>query len=760
MGAIKLDKFGGMLPAWNNVLLPDGQASYSLNGYLFSGALIGWRQPKLLYQLKRSTSRYAFRIPNRVTNATAITASDSFWYEFDDPDTNVIRTPVVEDQYQRYYFASPSQPPQYATYDMIMASQTPWLLGVPGSGCAPGVMITGGGQATQLGFSTITNGGALTFIPANSIFLIPIVPNGTLLIQDVAFISDYTDPNVKFQAVVYTDLNGVPYELLGVGNVVTGTTAGVQATGTFTNAVSVQPNATYWVGIAIDSANWTFVANIDSTSGALTSNTFSNGPPAVLGGSFGTNLAQAGNFQMWADMIGQSVFEARGYVYTWVTAYGEEGPPSPPTLVNGWSNGIWTISLFTPDPLDMGVRRNIVSTRIYRTVTSSTGTGSYFLVAEIPVTQATYQDTTDDATVANNAQMLSLYWYEPPADLKGFASFINGMTVSFKSNEIWFSEPYRPHAWPPGYVLTTEFPIIGIGVAGQAIVVCTAGTPYVLNGANPASMSMSKINLTEPCLHRGSIVSTDTTVLYASQNGLIQVSQSGAGSNITEGWITRERWQGLTPVAQPGRIRAIKHATSYFAFGSVVGTDNSVAQQGFTVELSTEDQTSFTIWPQAGGHRLGFSQLSSPNGFDIDNVELDAWTGVGLLIQNNAIYYYDFTDQAPVIVPYRWRSKTYQPLTKKNFAAFRVWFDVPASTPPQVNRDLDDPQPTLGSNQYGIIRVYADGNLWTTRELRTSGELLRIYSGDKFDTWSFEIEGRVSVSNMQVATTVKELGLI
>src|SRR4029077_9973662 len=117
------------------------------------------------------------------------------------------------------------------------------------------------------------------------------------------------------------------------------------------------------------------------------------------------------------------------------------------------------------------------------------------------------------------------------------------------------------------YVLTTEFPIVGVGVCGQAIVVATQGTPYLINGVSPAAMALNKINLTEPCLHRGSIVATDTTVLYVSQNGLIQVSQSGQGSNVTEGWISRERWQELTPIRL---VRAIKHATTYFAFGTTI----------------------------------------------------------------------------------------------------------------------------------------------------------------------------------------------
>lgn len=181
---------------------------------------------------------------------------------------------------------------------------------------------------------------------------------------------------------------------------------------------------------------------------------------------------------------------------------------------------------------------------------------------------------------------------------------------------------------------------------------------------------------------------------------------------------------------------------------------------GFTVELSGQDQVSFTIWPQAGGHRLGFSQLSSPNGYDIYNVILDQWTGVGLLIQNGGIWFYDFTDQAPTIVPYKWRSKAFQHQSAKNFSAVKVWFSVPPGTPPQIDRNINDPQAELGPNQYGIVRVYADGNLWSTRELRTSGELLRIYSGIKVEQWQFEVEGRVLVSNLQVATSTKELGLV
>ena len=112
----------------------------------------------------------------------------------------------------------------------------------------------------------------------------------------------------------------------------------------------------------------------------------------------------------------------------------------------------------------------------------------------------------------------------------------------------------------------------------------------------------------------------------SSQNGLIQISSVGCGGNMTEGWIIRETWQELTPQKH---VRAIKHATSYFAFGR-----RCRSAIGFTVELSSQDQIVFH--DLAAGRRTPARVLAaefSPNEFDIDNVLVDPWTGVGLLVQ-------------------------------------------------------------------------------------------------------------------------------
>jgi hypothetical protein len=60
---------------------------------------------------------------------------------------------------------------------------------------------------------------------------------------------------------------------------------------------------------------------------------------------------------------------------------------------------------------------------------------------------------------------------------------------------------------------------------------------------------------------------------------------------------------------------------------------------------------------------------------------------------------------------------------------------------------------------FGVVRIIADGNYITERELRYSTELMRITSAQKYTTWQVEIEGIVSVTNIKLATSVKELRL-
>jgi hypothetical protein len=377
---------------------------------------------------------------------------------------------------------------------------------------------------------------------------------------------------------------------------------------------------------------------------------------------------------------------------------------------------------------------------------------TYFLVAEVSAPTVTYDDIISDAIIALNNQLESAEWTGPPTDLQGFVQAPNGMIVGFRTNEIWFCEPFRPHAWPGKYVLTTEFPIVGLGVCGQTIVVATDGNPVIVQGISPDSATQTSVKTALPCTSRGSIVSTPAGVYYHSPMGLVFIDPSGAVMNKTKDWIQRDKWAQLTP---PVSTRAATIDNIYFAFGTVylnpdtLLMDATYASAGFTVDSDTQ-------FPQAG-----FGLLTAPNGaLSIDNVLTDPWTGTVYLIQNQKVVFYDFYDSAPTLQPFKWRSRIYQQTSKKNFEVMRIWFDIPSGTAAQNDpRDTTASQPTFPHTpgQYGIVRVYGDGAVFTTREIRNNGELLRILSGQKYEFWQWEFEGVVKISNMQTATSVKEL---
>lgn len=901
--SFKLQKFGGMLPAWDDLLLPDGQSSDSTNGYLFSGALESWRVPKLLRTTTLSNPGFIYRVPkttsvrassllsflsnpndgDKITlgeevytftvtvtkaydvkigvdaSATAINAFAAFTYdngagtnagtlyglgtvanpaidqtqpgnkntlattfdphprinvvapdvgaaynatlvgetsggarllwtfngsaaptflgganltidtsitsqsvflEFTDPDTDVIRSPVVDDQFDRFYFASASTAPQYNTRERIEAGLPPWLLGVPAPGCTPGVSVTGGGSSAQLGFPTSTVG--TTGAPgANTIYMIPITPTGAMSINDVSIMAATTDASASVAAVLYSDLNGSPHELLNVGTQATGLVTGAPVTSNFVNPTGLLMNVKYWIGMAISAADAFQFANSTGNSGVVSLNTYTNGPPATIN-NLSTNY---GELQMWADLTTSSVLEARAYVYTYITEYGEESPPSPATTVTGWSNGTWTIDLFQPPPDQLGVTRNIKKLRLYRTVTATGGSTTYFQVTgtdgtDLDVTTAQYVDViTDDIVVANN-QLQSQLWTPPPEGLLGMVVMPNGVLAGWKGNEIWFCEPYRPHAWPPTYVQTTEYPIVGLGVSGNACVAATTGAPYVTQGVTPSSMTATKVQTSEPCHSRKSIIGNSDGVYYCSPNGLIMVSQYGTVTNTTETWVTREKWQALTPQAN---LAAVFMNGMYVTWERAPnGNEGALGNRGFTIEVNGADAQSFNILPQPGGHRLGFQKLANPLAQGIAAFMIDHWSSVSLLIVRNGLYYYDFGDQAPALTVLDWTSKEFQQRTRKNFEAVRIKFKVPpglaALNATRMENDTTDPVwlAPLPADRWGYLLVYADGGaLVTAREIRRPQEIMRILSGFKHETWKFRFITRLKIENMQVGTSVK-----
>jgi hypothetical protein len=461
----------------------------------------------------------------------------------------------------------------------------------------------------------------------------------------------------------------------------------------------------------------------------------------------------------------------RAYVYTFVNAFNEEGPPSDPTVETG-GIGTWVISAMdTSHPEE--VERVIDTKRIYRTVSGSSQT-LYYFVAEIPLAQADYNDGSSDDEVALNNVLESTEWFPPSEDMEGWAAMPGGYMVGWSERRIMFSEPYHPHAWPPSYEQATEFEIVAFGVFAATLVIGTVSQPYVGQGQNPASFTMQKLGTVDPCLSRRSMVATVVGVYYASINGLTMVNASGS-TNITQDLMTKQEWAAF----QPEGIYAAQLGLQYIGFYDSI--------HGFIFNPSEAQARLVTLTSFTG----------------VEGIETDAYTGNVYLIQNDLAM--DWDPEGGFPVDWRWKSKEFQTAKPLNFGAYRVDFAasdidtgdsaealygaynearlaarplstlgghllggggqtpglVPGFTLPEWRMPLGGsplyPIDASGSTAaYVRVRVFAGGDLKYDYILADQ-KIYRLPAGFKDDIWQVELISNATVYSFAIAENAKEL---
>lgn len=672
MVAIKVQDFGGMIPAMDDRLLPQNNAALSQNAWVYTGAIEGLRSPVAIYTPSNSLTKKVYRIPKTFFDKDHI--PDSYWLEFTNADTDVIRSPTVGDTFERYYWASSqsyaNDPPYYNTRARIIAGQTPYLLGIPAPTVAPGVSRMNGAyvfNASSLNYSTVGYRANLYKSAAYA------VDSNTKQVGPV----NQSTPALRYR--VQGGRAELRYGTTNSGLRITVSDEGIVTVGVPSPATSSSPTV----------------------------------PPP-----------------------GQGVLESRAYVYTWVSAYGEEGPPSPATVATAYSGDPWVIKVSAPSS-SVTTNRNITKTRVYRTITASSGATTYFYVDEFPIAQTVYTDTIGDDVVSENSILESTYWTPPPTDLEGMISMPNGIIAGWRDNEIWFCEPYRPHAWPAPYAVAVENQIVGLGVIGQTLVVCTTGYPYAITGINPANMVISRIATYEPCMSRGSIVSSQEGVYYVSPNGLV-LCVAGTVQVVTRNLVTKDHWLDYM---YADTTRAARLSGSYYVWGSIKPGCFEPSAFNSDVFVQTDYSGSYTgALIDVNNQRVAFTELITDT--PTVNVWTDHWTGEVFILRGGKVYWLDLSTKRAHST-YKWRSKIFDFPNKRNLEAMRVFWGVPDGS-----TDYSTP---------GTVRVYADNRLVFTRPLVSSGEFMRLPSGFRATYWQVEVEGVVPVYSIEFATSAKEL---
>ena len=301
------------------------------------------------------------------------------------------------------------------------------------------------------------------------------------------------------------------------------------------------------------------------------------GPTTALIPTLGTEPAEV------ADLVQ----ETRVYTYTLVNKVGAreiESPPAPPSSsVDVYPDQSVTLSAF------VGPATNFDAThvRIYRSTA-----GIFLFVTEITLATALgsgYEDTVDPELLAE--ELPSLTWLPPPDTLKGLTNLPNGVVAGFDSRDVYFCEPYVPHAWPDEYRQTLDHPVVGLGRMDTTLAVLTKGTPYLIQGSHPEAMVVIKSDVEQACVSKRSIVSMNSFVFYCSPDGLIALTPGGS-QIITEQLFTYDQWQSLI---KPESVHAYHHDMKYIGF-----YDNGTTQGSFVYDLITKEFTFNTVYATAG----------------------------------------------------------------------------------------------------------------------------------------------------------------
>lgn len=457
-----------------------------------------------------------------------------------------------------------------------------------------------------------------------------------------------------------------------------------------------------------------------------------------------------------------STAETRTYLFTYLSEFGaivEESAPSPTSALVTVNSGGTTVVSGLPSAAPTG-KYNITKVRVYRSVTGTAST-VFLQVKDVAIGTTSFTDTATSAQLGVSLQ--STTWAPPPDGLTGLVGMANGIMAGFVGNQIYFSEPFLPHAWPPAYALSVEFPVVGLAAYGNSLVVATKGNPFVISGTSPAAMSQEKLPLYEPCMSKRSIASDEQGAMYASPNGIIKIGP-GIADNVVRSLFTRDEWTVYNPASMLGEV----HDGRYFLFyshldgtggGLILDRNNSASP------LTTTTVIASALHADPVNANLFIAEDNEIKGWDSDVV--------------NDLHY-------------DWRSKVFILPRPLNFGAAQISGDftmVDATTRLQallnylkgknqevwssadgmrgeLGQQLVDefslggsqmlPLPSAIEDRFVLLSVYADGVLRARIQVR-SDKPFRLPSGFKADRWEFVVNGNVSIRFIKIAETSKEL---
>lgn len=395
--------------------------------------------------------------------------------------------------------------------------------------------------------------------------------------------------------------------------------------------------------------------------------------------------------------------------------------------------------------------------RLYRSAGSS---GNYQLVDDDVGTS--YNDTLTDAQILGD-ELISQGWEPPPADLHGLIALPNGALAGFFKNQLCYSEPYQPHAWPIAYRRATDHEIVGIQSFGTTVVACTAGMPYVAQGTEPENVTLESVDQVWPCLSKRSIVSIGDGVLYATSHGMAYVGMNGP-SMWTQPFFSRTEWLPLDPSSM---VSAMAEGRIFVRWDGQAGGKGvmvfSPAEAGIGLTLLSDCPDELYSDPRNGKLYLvgtdGIRQYDAGIGARIDF----SWKSKEYHLPmplNLGVAKVDFVSEMSQ-ADFEAAQAAYQAAIAANAALMSGYMGVGGINGAHVNgvtangsslRDIAPPDAA------GLtFTLYCDGVAVFSRTLVADDSAFRLPAGFKTDNVAVGLTGAVRVKSVKLASSMQGL---
>jgi hypothetical protein len=466
----------------------------------------------------------------------------------------------------------------------------------------------------------------------------------------------------------------------------------------------------------------------------------------------------------------------RAYFYTYVSRYGEEGPPSALTEItdyDGSSNvtlGNFTEPSASDEHLKTQVGTKKPAIRIYRTSATGTGAAEFLLVAEIDtsaITWSTYTYVDSKADSALGETCDSIFYDRAPDNLTNLRGHPNGFFVASKGNVLYFSEPYQPHAWPEDYRISIDQEIVAVGIFGSTVVAATDGFIYTFSGPHPNSMYKKKESF-QPCLSQRALVETDDGVMFPSLEGFQLVSSKGV-DNVTRETFKPEDWVDY----YLDQMHSTWYNKGYYGFYKS-GNDF----QGYIKIDFLNDSITTGVSYHWAGHvalldgtfrTINASDFTDPtqlyiSRWDADPIEYRPYSyRTPLFISTKPVNFkvaqvilnQDFINEVAEQIS---ESTRLQVANAAAWAAgdFRSMMNGFMLNEQDVNGDTLYSLRDLGVWNYVDFKVIVDGTVKFVKQV-TNNEMFKLPKGFKNKKWTFELEGMIPVKRVTVATSTEEI---